>query len=249
MDWINWNEYIIQAFPKNVSNEVIGILDILPYNRKVIVNFRGEKIEIIPKYQNGKFFIQDKMFDFNDIKYDFGNYENRDLTYNFIPFSVRLNKEYIKIPYRIYINEVEDETIQDLNEIQKTILYCLYSRHYNGFVRQKYIKKLLYKNDRFIAPYIIQIIGENISEIMEGIDKYIDINVENVTEFLAYNLYFWKDIKGKVQSNWNLFQREKYPVFKEYIGRILEKKIDKIYDDFCKKNKIKNEINDYTLKM
>jgi hypothetical protein len=237
--WNNWNEYVIKAFPKDVSNEVVGVLEILPYNKKLTIQSKGENIEILPEYQNGKFYIQDKMYDFNNMIYDCENIENYDLTYNFFTFRVSLIDEFIKIPYRIYINEVENDIIDKLSGTQKIILYCLYSRNYNGYIRQKYIEKLLDKKEYFITPYVIEMIGEYVPEIMVLLDEYIEENKTNIMQYICYNIYKWRDISGRVSSNY-LYHKEKYPKYKEYIGAKLVKKINKYYNDYCIENKIYN---------
>ena len=146
--------------------------------------------------------------------------------YKFI--NVNLNSNNIKIPYRIGINEVENKLIDNLNHTQKLILYCIYTRHHNGFIRQKYIEKLINENNYFITPFIIQMIGEYVSEIMIIIDKYLENNIENYIKFKYENKKYWKYLRGSMASYWDTYQRNKYPKYDEYIGKIILDKINGI---------------------
>jgi hypothetical protein len=244
----NWSRYLIEAFPENISNEISVVAEILPNKEKVIIEFNKKKVEIIQELTNFEVDVYESKYKFNDMLWNYKIIDGEHsvippLIHNFNVFRVKLIKEFIYIPNRIYINEVEDNIIEKLGEIQKIIIYCLYTRHYNGYVRQKYIEKLLDKYEYFIIPYIVKMIGENVSEIMEIIEEYIDANNDNIVHFIANNLYYWYGIRGKISSNWNIYQKEKYPNFNKYIGRKLEKKINKLYNEFCENNKIENEKN------
>lgn len=82
----------------------------------------------------------------------------------------KLNRDIVKIPYRIYFLDVEDEKIDCLTEIQKLILYCLYTRSSNGYMREKYVRKLLDIDlEEWMIPFVVKLCDEYVVEILEVI--------------------------------------------------------------------------------
>ncbi|MBQ5674175.1 MAG: hypothetical protein IIV45_03685 [Lachnospiraceae bacterium] len=55
----------------------------------------------------------------------------------------------IEIPYRMYVLDIADEEYENLNEIQKQMVCCIYTRNCNGYIREKYLQKL-FKNDQLL---------------------------------------------------------------------------------------------------
>ena len=76
--------------------------------------------------------------------------------------------EDIKLPYRINLKEIEEFEIQKLNAQQKQILYCIYTRSIDGYIREKYIRKILdEKIEYWGIPFLIKICDEYIIEILD----------------------------------------------------------------------------------
>ncbi|MFT9661763.1 hypothetical protein ACM0CQ_05860 [Mycobacteroides abscessus subsp. abscessus] len=53
--------------------------------------------------------------------------------------------------------------------MQRTILGCLYTRHYDGFVRQQWVRTILDTEHLWVAPFVIQLVGEYVPEIIDDI--------------------------------------------------------------------------------
>ncbi|WP_145043526.1 hypothetical protein [Mycobacteroides abscessus] len=53
--------------------------------------------------------------------------------------------------------------------MQRTILGCLYTRHYDGFVRQQWVRTILDAEHLWVAPFVIQLLGEYVPEIIDDI--------------------------------------------------------------------------------
>jgi hypothetical protein len=85
---------------------------------------------------------------------------------------VAIRGEKTNIPSRIYFPEVNPNTISSLTPIQYSMLCCLYTRHHNGFVRQKYAEKCITLTDPWIPPYILQLLGEYVLEIIVMIQQH-----------------------------------------------------------------------------
>lgn len=140
-----------------------------------------------------------------------------------------LDKELLRIPNRIYINEPNQDNEKLLTTLQKTILNCIYLRHENGFVRQRRLELLHGKTDYFVVAFIFQLLGEYVIEILEVIDKLIDEkNIGLYARFIDENPKLWQKTESRVISYWNAYyRRPQYPEYlppkyasrNEYIGQ------------------------------
>lgn len=159
----------------------------------------GEVLNLIPRRTNGTLSASD-----NHIIYLYKNIK-------------------IKFPYRIYIKDVPDDKVNGLNEQQRMILHCIYSRSNDGYVRQKHIKALLNIDYcDWAIPYVVKVCDEYVVEILEMVydilknqdtDCFKRFCLDNTENFLRG--YF------RMVSYWNCFYRDRYPRFREYIGRKL----------------------------
>ncbi len=52
-------------------------------------------------------------------------------------FDVLVNNQTLQIPERIYYKELEDNSMLLLTEKQKQIIDCYFTRHHNGYTRQR----------------------------------------------------------------------------------------------------------------
>ena len=113
--------------------------------------------------------------------------------------------EKIKIPYRIYIKD----TICPVNRFtgrQRLIYHCIFSRSYDGYVRQKHIEAILEHDvPEWAMPYVIKICGEYVKDILhivyeklknQDCDRYkllCRINFENTKLEHAHMLSYWSE--------------------------------------------------------
>ena len=111
--------------------------------------------------------------------------------YNVSASPFRVNGEDVRVPYRLYFPDLDDGDLLSLNERQRAILCCIYTRNYDGFVRQKYLRQLMGAKDEWVLPYVLALVGEYVSEINEVIFQNIgQINVESVQKFMSENEAF-----------------------------------------------------------
>jgi hypothetical protein len=137
---------------------------------------------------------------------------------------VVLDGEELTIPGRVYFKK-PDKMVNNLTSQQQTIINCLYLRHQNGFVRQKCLELLLDKTDYYITPFIFQLLGEYVIEILMVADKAVnDLTISNYVKFVQDNPNYWQQTESRVISYWNEHYRYKYPKINSYIGKsILER--------------------------
>jgi hypothetical protein len=141
-------------------------------------------------------------------------------------FSVTLEGETVTIPYRIYNPEPTD--VKALKENQLQVLHCLYSRHSDGFVRQRHLSHILPCQDLWVVPFIVQLAGEYVLPILEDIragladlDRPGSRRRELFARFVTENPTFLNLTRQRIVSYWNVYYRDTYPVFAHYPGAVL----------------------------
>ena len=144
-------------------------------------------------------------------------------------YHINLQKEKIIILDRVYFDEPNIEQENELNETQKQILNCIYTRHHNGFIREKRLKNLLNIDHNWVIPFKILLLGEYVFEITEELDKHItENNVHLYKAFTIYNQPHWQQTKSRIQTYWDIYHSlSKAKIFEEYVGHKIMKKIDK----------------------
>jgi len=139
---------------------------------------------------------------------------------------IYLNKESLEIPSRIYFNEPVADKENELTDLQKNILNCLYLRHHNGLIRQKRLGQLLDKNDYFIISYKFHLLGEYVIEILDDLQKHITTDtVDSFAKFAVENEKYFVTVESRMANYWNAYYRWKSQKLRNYIGR---QNIDKI---------------------
>lgn len=150
-------------------------------------------------------------------------YNNVSIGYSENVIEYSFNNIIIKIPYRIYFSDVDITKIDDLTDTQKVILYCIYTRSCNGYVREKYLNELLKLNfDYWVIPFIVKLCDEYVIEILEIIyDKLKDRNNNDIKIFCLENKSVINKSYSRMISYWNEFYRDREFNFHKYIGRKL----------------------------
>ncbi len=134
-------------------------------------------------------------------------------------FQVNVNGETLKIPYRIYYEVPNPDTLNILPAVQSEILTCLYTRHHNGFVREKCAAQMIASERSWIPPYTVRLLGEYVIEILRVIESNLDkLNTDVYRQFLASNREFYETTKRRVMSYWDCYYRKQYPDRSKYVG-------------------------------
>lgn len=135
-------------------------------------------------------------------------------------FRYTLNGGLVEIPYRIYLS---DTATMKLNDQQRTIAHCLFSRSGDGYVRQKHIEALLTVDyPDWAIPYIVKACDEYVVEILEAVYAKISLlNNERLKRFWQENAKLFHISYQRMISYWNEFYRDRCSRFHQYIGRKL----------------------------
>jgi hypothetical protein len=130
-----------------------------------------------------------------------------------------LDGEAIHIPYRIYSAEPEPSVAANLTDLSQAVLSCLFTRHHDGLVRERRVRQLLSAEGAWIPPYVLQLIGEYVVEIVEYLLDEVDhLRSHHYSAFAATNEVFIRGIRHRVISYWHCYYRSRYPRLDEYPG-------------------------------
>ncbi|HJQ57883.1 MAG TPA: hypothetical protein VJ890_13295 [Vineibacter sp.] len=130
---------------------------------------------------------------------------------------VLVSGETVSIPYRVDFDEVMSRT--PFSTLQLEILDCLQTRHHDGYVRERALRRIIGLNTPWSVPFVVQLASEYVTEILELIEtNWGQIDERMLGRFLADNPRFQARVRARVISYWNLHwkrpQRESYVGFK-----------------------------------
>lgn len=160
----------------------------------------------------------------NDIRIICENINLSDGRCSDFTFEIKIDKEKVNIPERIYYKEPEEFQIKKLTEFQRSILNCYFTRHDNGYVRQNRLRDILRGHvEKWMIPYLSRLVGEYVEGILTDIYVNIDlINIDDLKDFINNNKDFVKLTECRVLSYWNEYHR--HIDKNDYVGfKIIEK--------------------------
>jgi len=130
---------------------------------------------------------------------------------------VNTHGETLHIPYRISSPVVTENDVAALSDAPREILACLYTRHHDGFVRQMYVPQLVPSTAEWVAPFVLQLLGEYVVEIALIIERHVEtIPKESYRLFAAENPEFMRLTKQRIHSYHACYYRGRFPLLREY---------------------------------
>ena len=125
-----------------------------------------------------------------------------------------LNGEPLRIPARIYNPDVEIRAASE--SVERIILSCLYSRHDDGFVREAALREIIGNDEPWVAPFIVQLLGEYVVEIAQLIRDAFGSKRAGVLTFLEQNPAFLELTAQRAISHWDNHHRAQFPSRDDY---------------------------------
>ncbi|MFJ4714318.1 hypothetical protein [Streptomyces sp. NPDC088785] len=140
-------------------------------------------------------------------------------------FPVAVEGRQVLIPGRLYNDEPPAAAVASLSPRQQQLLHCLYSRHCDGMVRQRHLEKVVGCTDSWVVPFVVQLVGEYVVEILVVIrDALRDLATPGTRGNLAYGRFivdnpaFFARTQRRVVSYWDCYYRVAYTSFRGYPG-------------------------------
>lgn len=134
-----------------------------------------------------------------------------------------LEGELIRVPNRVYL--IEPDCLPSLlNTEEQAVIDCIYSRSWNGFVREKSVRSLLDLAclPVWAIPYLVKVCDEYVVEILQAVYEGLKGREDGrILQFCAENPVQLQRSYARMTSYWNEFYRSACPNFRDYIGRRL----------------------------
>lgn len=126
------------------------------------------------------------------------------------------------IPYRIHSSPPSELFLRLTSEETRLTTYCRYTRHHDGYLREKYLKKIFDVDSPMVVPYIFQLCGEYVVELIQFVFENKErINQFNLAEFIRSNPSYCQKTRDRMISYWDCYYRHQSPKLKDYIGHQL----------------------------
>lgn len=102
---------------------------------------------------------------------------------------------------------------------------CLYTRHHDGFVRQRALQRVLASDETWTIPFVVQLLGEYVIEICEDIRRYAETDlpqrlemIRELQTFAADNHGFIVLTRQRATSYWQSYYRRPHLYRDSYPG-------------------------------
>jgi hypothetical protein len=121
--------------------------------------------------------------------------------------SLNVVGEIVSLPFRLYHDPALINT-DGLTGLQKEIVDCLLTRHYDGSVRQVHLAQIIRSKNVWTLPFVVQLLGEYVIEILRLIHENLSVLDALVySQFLRANPEFLAITQQRVVSYWNCYYR------------------------------------------
>jgi hypothetical protein len=119
--------------------------------------------------------------------------------------------ETVFIPYRIYAPELVASRGPIASEETKDVIACAYTRHSDGFVRERALRGMGHLDRPWVVPFVVQLLGEYVVEIAEVVVGALDgLSRSTYERFSAENEGFLQLTQQHVTSYWASYYRRSY---------------------------------------
>lgn len=124
---------------------------------------------------------------------------------------VKVDGEPIRIPWRVYFPQRRADPCPVLTPQQEHLRACIFTRHDNGHVRESAVKQVIMSVHPWASPFVIQLLGEYVVEIVEVIQEHVeDLKQPRYERFIAENPRFMALTRRRAISYWNCYYRDRW---------------------------------------
>jgi hypothetical protein len=130
--------------------------------------------------------------------------------------AVLVGDSLVDIPYRIYSAEPTTGAADALPDKARLVLACVYTRHHDGRVRERWLPSLLQSGEPWVPPFVVQLLGEYVVQIADRIAQALpDLDGAAYRRFAAANPPFLDLTCRRVVSYWACYYHGRHR-FAEY---------------------------------
>ncbi len=137
-------------------------------------------------------------------------------------FHVFCDGESLQIPQRIYRPVISYRQFASLNSVEQAIACCWFTRHYDGYVRERFLRALPVYDTPWVIAYIVTLCGEYVVELLQYIWDHRELFETAVLgRWLRDNKDFYSRTRDRIVSYWHCYQRSSCARFDAYVGSAL----------------------------
>lgn len=126
--------------------------------------------------------------------------------------ALTLEGERLRVPARIYLPEPNWSQVASLDVLRRSIAGCLYSRHHDGYVRERALAHIPLATESWAAPFVIQLLGDYVIEIVERAAAMVNgLSTPGYAAFVDENPTFLELTSARATSYWNEYHRHRFP--------------------------------------
>jgi hypothetical protein len=122
--------------------------------------------------------------------------------------------ERVSIPYRIYSRKPAAKVTASLDQEAAVVLACAYTRHHDGYMRERSAKAIIHVDRAWIAPFVVQLLGEYVVEIAELVlGNVAEMRPETYQRLAMDNESFMRLTRNRIVSYWWCYYTGRYRLF------------------------------------
>lgn len=114
---------------------------------------------------------------------------------------VLVQGERLRIPQRIYLG-TRAHLDPDTPSL-RLVANCLLTRHHDGYVRETALRRVIQDDAPWVAPYVVQLVGEYVLPIVEAIDAELqERHAATYGAFVRENPQLMALTAERIRSRW-----------------------------------------------
>jgi len=129
---------------------------------------------------------------------------------------VTVEGERVLIPYRVYFPEPPDKVVAKLQPLQRLLLAAMFTRHHDGFVRERWLRAMGPSVESWVPPFVVQLLGEYVVEIACAVEDVIPPGPSSYQAFADANHDYCRVVSARMIDYWALYYRRQTPSFGDY---------------------------------
>ena len=127
--------------------------------------------------------------------------------------------ESFAIPYRVYSPVPDDSRLALLSSSEQTIIACWFTRHHDGYVRERFLRTLTAYDSAWVIAYVVALCGDYVIEILRCIwERRNQFDPLTLGHWLRDNQPFYRRTRSRIISYWNCYYYSSFPDFSDYVG-------------------------------
>lgn len=135
-------------------------------------------------------------------------------------FVVTCDGEFIQVPGRIYGPAISQSQFASLQPIEQSIAACWFTRHHDGYVRERFLRALPAFDSSWVIAYVVALCGEYVVELLHYIWQHRSLfDVAVLGRWLGENPEFCSLTRSRIVSYWDCYYRTAR--FEGYVGNQL----------------------------